>query len=137
MRKSTNSRLTIGKVAKLSEVGVETIRFYEREGIIEQPKRSSGSFREYPEDTIRRLHFIKRTRELGFSLAEVTELLSLRVKGRSTCATIKNKAESKISQVEKKIADLNRIRAALVRVKNTCDKQAPTDTCPVLESFYV
>ncbi len=137
MRKTTKARLTIGRVAKLSDVGVETIRYYEREGILEQPKRSTGTFREYPEDTIRRLHFIKRTQELGFSLAEVTELLSLRVKGRSTCAAIKERAQSKIRQVDNKIADLKRIRAALAKVKDKCEKQAPTDTCPVLESFYV
>ena len=133
---SSNPRLTIGNVAKLSGVGVETIRYYEREGIIKQPPRNGGSFREYPEEVIHRVHFIKRAQEIGFSLEEISELLSLRVKGRGTCSKIKEKADLKLGQIEKKIDDLRRIQEALIKVKETCERQAPSDKCPVLESFY-
>ena len=135
-KKEPNHRLTIGHVAKLSGVGVEAIRYYEREGILQQPPRSAGTFREYPEDVIHRIHFIKRAQELGFSLNEVSEMLSLHVKGRGTCSRVKEKADLKLSQIEEKIADLKRIQKALLKVKEICERQTPTDKCPVLESFY-
>ena len=134
--KISNERRTIGGVAKLSGVGVETIRYYEREGIIEQPKKSMGSFREYPEDVVHRVRFIKRAQELGFSLDEISELLSLRAKGRGTCSTVKGKADEKLIQIEEKIADLKRIQLALLKVKDSCERQAPGEKCPVLENFY-
>lgn len=131
-----SERRTIGNVAKLCGVGVETIRYYEREGIINQPKKSTETFREYPEDTIHRIRFIKRAQELGFSLDEITELLSLRVKGSGSCSSVKSKAEQKIAQIEEKIADLKQIQSALKKVKDSCERQAPGEKCPVLENFY-
>jgi MerR family copper efflux transcriptional regulator len=127
--------LTIGKVAKLSGVGVEAIRFYEREGIILQPKRRAGSFREYSGDVVYRLRFIKRAQDLGFSLSEIEELLSLRAK-RGSCKIIKQRAEQKLMQIEEKISDLRRIQSALLKVKATCETQNPSEECPVLEGFY-
>ena len=131
-----SERRTIGDVARQCGVGVETIRYYEREGIINQPKKGMGAFREYPEDVVHRIRFIKRAKELGFSLDEITELLSLRVKGSGSCSSVKNKAERKIAQIEEKIADLKQIQSALKKVKDSCERQAPGDKCPVLESFY-
>ncbi len=131
-----SERRTIGNVAKLCGVGVETIRYYEREGIINQPKKSMGSFREYPEEVVHRIRFIKRAQELGFSLDEITELLSLRAKGRGTCSSVKTKSEQKIIQIEEKIADLKRIQSALREVKDRCERQTSGDKCPVLENFY-
>jgi Hg(II)-responsive transcriptional regulator len=136
MREDVVGRLTIGKVAKLSGVGVETIRYYEREGMIQQPSRAGGGFREYPEDTIHRVRFIKRAQELGFSLSEISDLLSLRVKDRGACSKVKAKTELKLNQIERKIADLRRIQSALRNVKDSCERQAPGEKCPVLESFY-
>jgi Hg(II)-responsive transcriptional regulator len=129
-------KLTIGKVAKLSNVGVETIRYYEREGLIKQPRKQDRSFREYSKEAVQRVRFIKRAQELGFSLSDISDLLSLRVDGRTSCATVKRKAVSKISQVEEKIADLERIRSALTKIKAHCERQSAGDKCPVLESFY-
>lgn len=129
-------RLTIGRVAKLSGVGVETIRYYEREGILQQPGRPQGSVRVYPEETVHRLHFIKRAQELGFSLQEIQELLSLRAKPSGSCPKVRVKAEAKLKQIETKIEDLRRIQSALVMVKERCGSQLPTDRCLVLERFY-
>jgi len=129
-------KLTIGKVAKLSGVGVETVRYYEREGILQQPKRHLGSVREYPEETVHRLHFIKRAQELGFSLQEILELLSLRSKPSGSCAKVVEKAEVKLQQIEKKIADLRKIHSALSKLKDRCGQQAPSDRCLVLDSFH-
>ncbi len=136
MNSKVSVRLTIGKVAKLSEVGVETIRYYEREGIICQPKKNGGAFREYPDDVVHRVRFIKRAQELGFSLNEITEMLSLRNDSSGTCSKIKSKADMKLCQIEEKIADLKRIKKALIKVKAICERQDPTSACPILESFY-
>jgi Hg(II)-responsive transcriptional regulator len=127
--------LTIGIIAKLSSVGVETIRYYEREGIIQQPARNGG-FREYSEDTVRRIRFIKRTQELGFSLKEISDLLMLQSKGRGTCSTVVAKADRKLSQIAEKISDLKKIQAALLKVKSSCQKNQGGEACPVLENFY-
>lgn len=132
----TMERLKIGKVAKASNVGVETIRYYEREGLIDQPRKNRGSFREYPLETVHRVRFIKRAQELGFSLNEIEELLSIRSKGAGTCSTVKLKTDTKIRQIEEKIADLRRIRSALLKIKDCCEKQLPDVKCPVLEDFY-
>jgi MerR family transcriptional regulator, copper efflux regulator len=136
--KDKPGRLTIGRVAKLSGVGVETIRYYQREGILKEPARSeSGTFREYSVDVIRRIRFIKRAQELGFSLREIVELLNLRSSGRSTCGTVKERASLKILEVDQKIEDLQRIRAALANVKRVCSRSQPTTSCPILEEFYL
>lgn len=128
--------MTIGNVAKQSNVGVETIRYYEREGLIDQPRKNGGAFREYPLDIVHRVRFIKRAQELGFSLGEIEELLSLRSKGKGTCSTVKGKTDLKIQQIEDKVADLLRIKAALLKVRDCCERQLPEVKCPVLEDFY-
>lgn len=130
------SRLTIGKVAQESNVGVETIRYYERSGLIVQPRKLGDGFREYPRDIVHRIRFIKRAQELGFSLKEIDELLSLRGKGKGTCSTVKGKTAAKIQQIDEKIADLKRIQKALFKVRDCCEKQLPDVKCPVLEDFY-
>lgn len=130
-------RRTIGDIAKLCGVGVETIRFYEREGIINQPKKGIGTFRFYPDEVIHRVRFVKRAQELGFSLNEVIDLLSLRANEVGSCATVKKKSEQKIFQIKQKIRDLRRIQLALEKVKNNCSQQGPDDKCPVLEILHV
>lgn len=84
--------LTIGKVARLAEVGVETIRFYEREGLIEEPSRGESGYRQYPKETIQRLRFIKRAKDLGFTLREIKELLALRLDPGTTCGDVRRRA---------------------------------------------
>jgi MerR family transcriptional regulator, copper efflux regulator len=135
---SPQRRLTIGRVAKLSGVGVETIRYYQREGILQEPERSGGvGFREYSHDVVQRIRFIKRAQELGFSLREIVELLNLRNSRRSSCEAVKARAERKIAEVEQKIEDLKRILAALTNVRKVCSRKQQTSSCPILEEFYV
>lgn len=136
MKNQEFNNLTIGRVAELSNVGVETIRYYEREGILQQPQRIDGSIRRYPKETIHRLHFIRRAQELGFSLLEITELLSIRATGKGSCSKVADKTEKKLAQIEEKIADLRRLKSALLKVKECCGQQAASDKCPVLEEFY-
>ena len=91
--------LTIGKVARLASVGVETVRFYEREGLLDKPPRRRSGYRQYSKDTVSRLRFIRRAKELGFTLKEIRELLTLRIETESTCEDVRIKAEAKINDV--------------------------------------
>ena len=127
--------LTIGKVAKQAGVGIETIRFYERQGLIEEPPRTESGYRKYPEESIARLHFIKRGKELGFSLNEIKELLFLRQDPHATKADIKEKTLSKTEDVRQKITDLTRILGALEHLAGTCDGHGPISECPILDAL--
>ena len=126
---------TIGKVARLTAVGIETIRFYEREGLIPEPPRRESAYRQYPPATIDRVRFIKRAKDLGFTLAEIKELLDLSVGPKTTCADVKRKADEKIKEVDVKISDLKRIRKALNRLTDQCRGKGPVSECPILENL--
>lgn len=126
---------TIGKMAHLTATGVETIRFYEREGLIPEPPRRASGYRQYPPATIDRVRFIKKAKELGFTLAEIRSLLSLSVGPKTTCADVKRKALEKMQAVDAKIADLQRIRQALKRLSDQCRAKGPASECPILENL--
>src|SRR5919199_5139981 len=96
----TMAALTIGQIARRAGVGVETVRFYERQGLLEEPARKESGYRQYPEDVVARLRFIKRAKELGFSLKEIKELLALRVDPATTCAEVKARAQAKVADIE-------------------------------------
>lgn len=127
--------LSIGQVARLAGVGVETVRFYEREGLLEVPPRRASGYRQYNEQVVKRLHFIKRAQKLGFSLKEITELLTLRVDGHTTCDEVKQCAEAKLAEVERKMAELQRMRHALLQVAALCTGEGPANACPMLEAL--
>lgn len=127
--------LTIGQVAAAADVGRETVRFYERKGLIDEPPRSPAGYRRYPPDTVERLGFIRRAQELGFTLAEITDLLDLRVDEVSACGTVEVRARAKLEQVEAKIGDLQRIAYALRRLVDKCQAREPTSECPILEEL--
>jgi MerR family mercuric resistance operon transcriptional regulator len=131
--KATNL-LTIGQVSRHAGIGIETVRFYERQGLIREPERKASGYRLYSADVIDRLRFIKRTRELGFSLAEIEELLSLRADPSISCEEVRRRASEKIAEVEAKIADLERIRGALLAVTAACDDRTASE-CPLLEAL--
>jgi MerR family copper efflux transcriptional regulator len=130
---SMREALTIGEVAKAAEVGVETVRFYEREGLIAQPPRRSSGYRQYPPETIRRVRFIRRAKDLGFTLKEIGELLSLRVSPGTTCVDVRSMALGKIKNVAEKIAELQRIKGVLDRLAQACSGEGPTSECPILD----
>src|SRR5712691_8722675 len=108
--------LTIGQVARGAGVGVETVRFYERQGLLQEPARKESGYRQFTEDVVARLQFIKRAKELGFTLKEIKELLALRVDPETTCAEVRERARIKIADVETKILELQRIKKALVKL---------------------
>ena len=129
--------LTIGKVARRAEVGVETIRFYERKGLIDEPPRRESGYRQYPEETISRLRFIKRAKELGFTLREIKELMKLQVDSSSTatCDEVRNLAKEKITDIRDKIRMLQGMEAALARLIGSCRNRVVTSNCPILEAL--
>jgi MerR family transcriptional regulator, copper efflux regulator len=127
--------LTIGQMAKQAGVGVETIRFYERKGLVEQPARRQSGYRQYSQEVVRRIRFIKRAQELGFSLKEITELLSLRVDPQTSCRDVKRRTEAKIGDVDEKLRDLQRIKKALVKLNAACSGSGPTSQCPILDAL--
>ncbi len=127
--------LSIGQVARRAGVGVETVRFYEREGLLEEPPRRVSGYRQYSEQVVTRIHFIKRAKLLGFSLKEITELLLLRVDAQTSCEVVKQRAEAKIAEVERKLIELQRMRQALLQVASLCTGQGPASACPMLDAL--
>ena len=128
-----DAKLTIGKVALAAEVNVETIRFYQRRGILAEPPKKLGGLRYYDDAAIDRVRFIKRAQTLGFSLEEVSTLLTLQKS--NACAETHDAAEKKLKIVENRIADLKRIRTALKELIGQCQKGATDVSCPIIESL--
>ncbi|MFZ5559172.1 MAG: MerR family transcriptional regulator [Pseudomonadota bacterium] len=133
MRNPTH--LTIGKLAEGAGVNVETIRYYERRGLIGAQHRAPSGYRLYGADAARRLRFIRRAQQLGFSLSEILGLLSLRVRADATCADVRSQARQKIAVIDAKIDDLRRIRDALERLAASCRGRGPVNECPILENL--
>jgi MerR family mercuric resistance operon transcriptional regulator len=128
-------RLTIGEVAKLAHVCIETMRYYERTGLIASPPRSESNYRLYPQETVRRVQFIKRAQELGFSLKEITELLALRATLDTPCADIRTRVLAKITAIEEKIRTLHAMKHALAQLVAECSGQGEITDCPILASL--
>lgn len=129
------SGLTIGQIAKRAGVGVETVRFYERQGLIPEPPRTTSGYRQFPADTVARIGFIQRAQELGFSLREIDELIALRLDGTSSGAEVRARAEAKIEDIEAKIHDLERMRGTLRELTRACSGRGTAAECPILEAL--
>jgi len=130
------NEMTIGSLAAKSDVTVETVKFYEKEGLLPRPPKPISGFRSYPEDYVSRILFIKRAQELGFKLREVKELLKLKVDKKATCDQVMKRTDEKISEVEAKIKDLRRIKRSLRQIRDCCSDGTQTLTeCPILECF--
>jgi len=128
--------MTRGEVAEKADVNPETLRYYERKELIPKPPRSDGGFRLYDESYVNRLRFIQRAKDLGFTLAEIKDLLDLRVGEEATCRDVKAQAEDKLDEVESKIQDLKRIREALSTLADACEGgRGPTSECPILDTM--
>lgn len=125
--------LKIGELASASGVNIETVRYYERRGIMPEPKRRESGYREYTKEDVLRLRFIKRAQQLGFSLSEISELLSLRVSPDTTCSDVKQQAEAKLRNIEERVQSLLRMKAALAKLIADCRDEQPGSVCPILE----
>ena len=128
-------RFTAGAVAKLAEVNVETLRFYERRGLLPKPNRTSANYRVYSDDDVRRVRFVKQAQHLGFSLNEIDELLNLRAQPGASSGDVCERAKSKIRDIEQKIASLQRMRDTLDELVHQCSGQGPVSTCVILKSI--
>ena len=125
--------IKIGEVAERGGVNLQTIRYYEREGLLPEPPRLASGYRVFPESTVRRVRFIKRAQEIGFSLREIRELLSLRMDG--PCAEVRSLAEAKIADIEVKMRTLGAMKRILRRLTDQCPGCGPASECPILESI--
>lgn len=128
-------RLTIGGLAKQGAVNIETIRYYERQGLLPKPPRLQSGYRAFPLESVQRVRFIKRAQELGFSLKEIKELLALRIDPHSTSADVRKRAEAKIASIEGKIKTLSAMKKALMQLTATCCGDGSASECPILESL--
>ncbi len=128
--------LSIGELAAQAGVKVETVRFYEREGLLPEPPRAPSGHRRYREHEVRRLRFIRKARELGFTLAETRDLLALRATRGTGCGDVKRRAEEKIADIEGRIRSLERMKRALRRLHAACEGgDVPIADCPILEAL--
>ena len=128
-------KLTISRLAQLGGVNLETIRYYERQGLLPAPPRTAAGYRVFPREAARRLRFIKRAQELGFSLNEIRELLALRIKVGAKQADMRKRAEAKITDIEQKIRTLQAMKNALRQLTERCEGCGPLSECPILESL--
>lgn len=128
-------QLTIGNLAKHAEVNVETIRYYERLGLLPKPPRTQSGYRLFPEDAVLRILFIQRAQDLGFSLKEIRSLLGLRLHPGARCADVRERAQTKIAEIDQKMRSLQAMRTALVRLVGACSGRGPVSECPILESL--
>lgn len=127
--------LSRSQLAKEVNVNIETLRYYERRGLIPKPESKESGFRQYSPDYIVRLHFIQKAKALGFTLEEIKELLSLRVDPKTSCEQVRERAEAKMSEIEEKISALKKMKNALHILAASCHSGGPEGECPILEAL--
>lgn len=136
MPATMTAAMKIGELARRAGVNVQTVRYYERRGLLDEPARRASGYREYGAEALDRLRFIRRAQELGFTLAEIVDLLALRLDPHTTAADVKARAREKIEEIDGKIHDLERIRGALAHLAGKCHGgRGPTGDCPLLQAL--
>ena len=126
---------TIGEVAKKAHVRIETLRYYERLGLVAPPPRNGSNYRLYPQETVQRVQFIKRAQQLGFSLKDIAELLALRATPDTPCADIRTHAVAKIDTIDAKIQALQAMKRVLTPLVAACPGKGAATDCPILASL--
>lgn len=129
--------MTIGALSEAAGVNVSTVRYYERRGIIPEPPRTASGYRQYGEDVVTRIRFIRRAQDLGFTLEEIDDLLALRVADPAACEAVGATTRAKLDSVESKIRELERLRSILRALVRSCEARERTDECPVLAMLEV
>jgi len=124
--------LTIGRLAKAADVNVETIRYYQRINLINEPRKPPEGFRVYPDETIDRIRFVKRAQKLGFNLQDISRLLAL---GDGHCNDVREEAEIKLIQIEAQIKDLQSMRKTLKKLIGECNDDNKNGNCPIVKSL--
>src|SRR5215212_6625308 len=128
-------RITTSVLAARAGVNLQSIRFYERMALLPKPPRTASGYRIFTPDSVRRVRFIKRAQELGFTLKEIKELLALRPDPVTSCADVRRRAQQKREDIERKIHDLRKLTKALTRLVGACGTRRVTSACPILESL--
>ncbi len=129
------SDLSIGEVASQAVVHVETLRYYERKGLVPKPPRSASNYRRYPAETVGRVRFIKHAQGLGFTLREIAELLALRSTRGAKASDVRRRAQAKLEDIEEKIEALGAMRATLKKLVGGCSGKGPASKCTILEAL--
>jgi MerR family transcriptional regulator, mercuric resistance operon regulatory protein len=124
--------LTIAALAKASKVQLETVRYYERIGLMPKPERAANGYRNYGPEHVKRLSFIRRAREIGFSIAAIRDLLALAEPGRGACTEVQTLTAAHLAEVRAKIEDLRKLEAILAAAVERCST-ASAPACPVLD----
>ena len=127
--------MRIGEVAAEAAVNIHTLRYYERVGLLPAPDRHPSGYRSYAPDAVRRVRFIKRAQELGFTLAEIGDLLALREQSETSCTLVETRAGATLERIDEKIRDLDRMRDALSHYVHACRSSRPLDECPLLRAL--
>jgi len=127
--------LPIGKIAKQVGISCDAIRMYERQRLIEEPERAANGYRIYPESVIARLQFIQQAKAMGFSLKEIGELLAIKHTAANTCDQVRTEAQAKLQNIEKKIAELQRLKKAIGILIRTCNESHDDNHCPLLDAL--
>lgn len=129
------SSLTIGAVAKRAGVAIDTIRYYEREGLLPEPARRPSGYRSYGEGTVAQLRFIRRAKALGFTLEEIRGLLALSADRQRGVEAVKRRAQQRLAGIEARIAELERVRAGLAELIEACPGHGAPEQCPILRAL--
>lgn len=135
MDTSSLQHVTIGAIAREAGVGIDTIRYYERAGLLPAPQRRASGYRDYGADTVERLRFIRRAKDLGFTLDEIRELLALSRDRERGVKSVKQRAETRLGEVERRIRELQRMRRGLQQLIRACPGHGPLEHCPILQAL--
>ncbi len=127
--------MRIGELARRAGVRVDTVRYYEKEGLLGPVARRPSGYREFSEDSVRRIRFVKRAQELGFTLREIHDLLQLKIEAGASCGDVRDRAEEKLVEVRRKLAHLRAIETTLEGLVAACGDARPIGECPILESL--
>jgi MerR family copper efflux transcriptional regulator len=129
------SPLTIGAVAKRVGVAIDTIRYYEREGLLPEPERRASGYRSYDEGAVRQLRFIRRAKDLGFTLEEIRDLLALSADRHRGVKAVKKRAQDRLAAIDERIAELTRVRNGLEQLVEACPGHGSPEQCPILRAL--
>ena len=127
--------LTIGRVARAADVGIDTIRYYEREGLLPVPERRLSGYRDYTPDAITQLRFIRRAKELGFTLPEIRELLALSADRARGVRGVKQRAETRLAEIDRRIRELKRVQRGLKNLIDVCPGHGAPERRPILTAL--
>lgn len=127
--------ISIGQLARAAEVGVETVRFYERKGLLDAPPRKESGYRQYDEGAVERLKFIRRAQLVGFTLKEIQDLLALRDDPDARRADVRERAAAKVADIDDRVRELLAMRASLTKLLATCEGDGPASGCPIIAAL--